>query len=229
MASRTLSLPLRAFAGTRPSIQAWRTTRSFATELAPASTTLPSSTTPIITPVVDDAQFQTTGLHETDDSTSGKLRPVGVVVSAGKMERTVKVRLPSQKWNNYLRKHFKDHSDHLVHDPKSSLNIGDVVALRPFRAAKHVHHVVSEILVPFGTPITQRPLVPSEGESQATYNAKRHSKLERRSLRRAAAQGSESAIAKLQALEAEAGQGVAAGKGVKKTGRSAIKTQKQTK
>jgi hypothetical protein len=104
MASRTLSLPLRAFAGTRPSIQAWRTTRSFATELAPASTTLPSSTTPIITPVVDDAQFQTTGLHETDDSTSGKLRPVGVVVSAGKMERTVKVRLPSQKWNNYLRK-----------------------------------------------------------------------------------------------------------------------------
>jgi hypothetical protein len=104
MASRTLSLPLRAFAGTRPSIQAWRTTRSFATELAPASSTLSSSTTPIITPVVDDAQFQTTGLNETDDSTSGKLRPVGVVVSAGKMERTVKVRLPSQKWNNYLRK-----------------------------------------------------------------------------------------------------------------------------
>jgi small subunit ribosomal protein S17 len=106
MASRTLSLPLRAFAGTRPSIQAWRTTRSFATELAPASSTLPipSSTTPIITPVVDDAQFQTTGLNETDGSTSGKLRPVGVVVSAGKMERTVKVRLPSQKWNNYLRK-----------------------------------------------------------------------------------------------------------------------------
>jgi hypothetical protein len=104
MASRTLSLPLRAFAGTRPSIQAWRTTRSFATELAPASTTLPSATTPIITPVAQDASFETPGLKETDGSTSGKLRPVGVVVSAGKMQNTVKVRLPSQKWNNYLRK-----------------------------------------------------------------------------------------------------------------------------
>jgi hypothetical protein len=104
MASRTLSLPLRAFAGTRPSIQAWRTTRSFATELAPTSTTLSSATTPIITPVADDAQFQTPGLKETDGSTSGKSRPVGVVVSAGKMQNTVKVRLPSQKWNNYLRK-----------------------------------------------------------------------------------------------------------------------------
>ena len=107
MASRTLSLPLRAFAGTRPSIQAWRSTRSFATELAPASTTLPipsDFTTPVTTPVVQDAQSQTTGLQEVEGSTSGKLRPVGVVVSAGKMQNTVKVRLPSQKWNNYLRK-----------------------------------------------------------------------------------------------------------------------------
>jgi hypothetical protein len=104
MASRTLSLPLRTFAGTRPSIQAWRTTRSFATELAPASSTLTDSATPIITPVVQDGQFQTTGLKETEGSTSGKSRPVGVVVSAGKMQSTVKVRIPSQKWNNYLRK-----------------------------------------------------------------------------------------------------------------------------
>lgn len=104
MASRTLSLPLRAFAGTRPSIQAWRTTRSFATELAPASTTLPDSATPIITPLAQDGQFQTPGLKEAEGSTSGKSRPVGVVVSAGKMQSTVKVRIPSQKWNNYLRK-----------------------------------------------------------------------------------------------------------------------------
>ncbi|THX02736.1 nucleic acid-binding protein [Aureobasidium pullulans] len=218
MASRTLSLSLRAFAGTRPSIQAWRSTRCFATEVAPASTTAPipsDFTTPITTPVVQDGQPQTLALEETDGNTSGKSRPVGVVVSAGKMEKTVKVRLPGQKWNKYLRKHFKDHSDHLVHDPNTSLNIGDVVALRPFRAAKHVHHVVSEILVPFGTPITQRPPVPSEVESQAEYNAKRSDKLERRTLRRSAAQGSEKAIEKLRALEIEAGQGVAPGKGEK--------------
>lgn len=107
MASRTLSLPLRAFAGTRPSIQAWRSTRSFATEVASASTTLPipsDFTAPITSPVVQDAQPQSLGTKETEGSTSGKSRPVGVVVSAGKMQNTVKVRLPSQKWNNYLRK-----------------------------------------------------------------------------------------------------------------------------
>jgi len=31
-------------------------------------------------------------------------RIVGIVVSAGKMEKTVKVRIPGQTWNNYLRK-----------------------------------------------------------------------------------------------------------------------------
>ncbi|KAI5210074.1 nucleic acid-binding protein [Aureobasidium subglaciale] len=229
MASRTISLPLRTFAGTRPSIQAWRSTRCFATEVAPASTTAPipsDFTTPVTTPVVQDAQTRTRALTEADGNPSGKLRPVGVVVSAGKMERTVKVRLPSQKWNNYLRKHFKDHSDHLVHDPNSSLNIGDVVSLRPFRAAKHVHHVVNEILVPFGNPIDTRPPVPSAGESEAIYNSKRHEKLERRSLRRAAAQGSESAIEKLRAAEIEA-QGVAAkgGRNAKKAGLTGKKGQ----
>ena len=107
MASRTLSLPLRAFAGTRPSIQAWRSTRTFATEVAPASTTLPipsDLTAPITAPVVQDAQSKIASPKETEGSTSGKSRPVGVVVSAGKMQNTVKVRLPSQKWNNYLRK-----------------------------------------------------------------------------------------------------------------------------
>jgi hypothetical protein len=106
MASRTLGLPLKAFAGTRPSIQAWRSTRTFATEVAPAPTTLPIplDTTPITTPVVQDAQSQTSGSKKMEGSTSGKSRPVGVVVSAGKMQSTVKVRLPSQKWNNYLRK-----------------------------------------------------------------------------------------------------------------------------
>lgn len=125
--------------------------------------------------------------------------------------------------------HFKDHSDHLVHDPNSSLNIGDVVSLRPFRAAKHVHHVVSEILVPFGTPINSRPPVPSEGESQAQYNAKRGDKLERRRLRRLAAQGSEEAIESLRAMGIEAGQGVGAGvgeKNVKKAGLIGNKGQK---
>lgn len=86
--------------------------------------------------------------------------------------------------------------------------------------------------MPFGTPITQRPPIPSAGESEAAYNAKRHDKKERRSLRRAAAQGSESAIAKLEAMEVEAGQGVKAGKGekgAKKAGLLGNKGQKLPK
>ena len=86
--------------------------------------------------------------------------------------------------------------------------------------------------MPFGTPITQRPPIPSAGESEAAYNAKRHDKKERRSLRRAAAQGSESAIAKLEAMEVEAGQGVKAGKGekgAKKAGLMGNKGQKLPK
>jgi small subunit ribosomal protein S17 len=58
-------------------------------------------------PVNKDSQSQrvtATTEEELDGSTSGKLRPVGVVISAGKMDKTVKVRLPGQKWNRYLRK-----------------------------------------------------------------------------------------------------------------------------
>ena len=113
------------------------------------------------------------------------------------------------------QQYFRQDTNHLVHDPNSSLNIGDVVSLSPHRAAKHVHHIVSEILVPFGPPITDRPPVPSEAERKAEYEAKRSVKVGRRRLRRAAAQGSTKAIEGLRAMGLDAQPITAAGLGDK--------------
>jgi small subunit ribosomal protein S17 len=88
--------------------------------------------------------------------------------------------------------------------------------------------VVSEILVPFGTPITSRPPIISESEAQAQYQAKRSEKLERRRLRRSAAQGSESAIEKLRIMEMHEAARVAEETKVKKAAGKAQKTSNES-
>ncbi|KAH8592373.1 hypothetical protein B0O99DRAFT_630393 [Bisporella sp. PMI_857] len=107
-----------------------------------------------------------------------------VVVSAGLMDKTVKVRIGTQKWNAHIRKNFNKTAHLLVHDPRSSLRTGDVVAITPgWRASKHVHHVVDHIIAPFGEPIDARPAVMSEAERVAEREAQRAAKVERRRLR----------------------------------------------
>jgi len=76
-----------------------------------------------------------------------------------------------------------------------------------------VHHVVASIVTPFGTPIDSRPPIPSPEERLAAYKAKRLPQLQRRSLRRQAAQGSAEAIAELKRQGLDPGAGVAPGKG----------------
>lgn len=176
--------------------------------------------------IVDAPSNALPPVPQSDDSTALQVQPetkekqprriVAVVVDAGKMSKTVKVRIPGQRWNAYLRKHYPDHTQCLVHDPNSSLNIGDVISLRPHRASKHAHHIVHSILSPFGPPISARPPVPSEAEMQAQYDEKRGRKLDRRALRRSAAMGDAEAIKELEQLGVHPGQGVAAGKGEKK-------------
>ncbi|KUJ14804.1 nucleic acid-binding protein [Mollisia scopiformis] len=108
-----------------------------------------------------------------------------VVVSAGLMSKTVKVRIGQQKWNAHIRKHFNRSSHLLVHDPASSLRIGDIISISPgWRASKNVHHVVNSILAPFGEPIEARPKVPSEEERLAMREEKRARKDERRMVAR---------------------------------------------
>jgi hypothetical protein len=76
-----------------------------------------------------------------------------------------------------------------------------------------VHHVVAEIISPFGKPLSERPRVPTADERLAAYKEKRFAKLHRRSLRREAAKGSADAFAELQKMGLDPGKGVEAGQG----------------
>ncbi|OJD37068.1 ribosomal protein s17 [Diplodia corticola] len=107
----------------------------------------------------------------------------GVVVSAGKMMKTVRVRIPGQKWDKLIRKDFPAPYHVLVSDPTESVREGDVVTLRNgWRTSKHVHHVVTSIVAPFGPEISKRPPIPTEEERQQQLL---HTRLEK-DLRKAA-------------------------------------------
>ncbi|KAF2858873.1 nucleic acid-binding protein [Piedraia hortae CBS 480.64] len=104
----------------------------------------------------------------------------GVVVSSGKMQKTVKVRVQGQKWNSRIKKFYADPQNHLVHDPNSSLATGDVVKLHRLHVSKRVRHVVSEIVAPFGTPVESRPPIPTADERLAQWKEHRLQKRERK-------------------------------------------------
>ncbi|KAL8784145.1 MAG: hypothetical protein Q9213_004119 [Squamulea squamosa] len=105
----------------------------------------------------------------------------GVVVSAGKMMKAVKVRTVKQVYDSFLQKHYTAHQSHLVSDPNESLRTGDVVRItaRP-PASKHIRHVVTEIIAPWGPPAEERPPIPSVEDLDAQYAAKREARLARK-------------------------------------------------
>lgn len=100
-----------------------------------------------------------------------------------------------------------------MHDPNSSLVVGDVVKLHRLRVSKAVHHVVAEIVSPFGKPVDARPPIPTPDERLAAWKEHRFAKLKRRSLRQAAAKGNAEAIEELKSMGLVPGDGVEAGKG----------------
>ncbi|KAK0714299.1 hypothetical protein B0T21DRAFT_352227 [Apiosordaria backusii] len=112
----------------------------------------------------------------------------GVVVTAGLIDKTVKVRVGGLKWNNFLKKHFDDPKTYLVHDPANSLRQGDVVAITPgWRTSKSKRHVVKHIIAPgAGLPIEARPPIPSAQDLVREKEAKREAKVARRSLKEVA-------------------------------------------
>ncbi|KAK4228141.1 hypothetical protein QBC38DRAFT_362640 [Podospora fimiseda] len=127
----------------------------------------------------------------------------GVVISAGLIDKTVRVKVGGQRWNKFIKKHFNAPKTHLVHDPLNSLRLGDVVSITPgFRTSKDKRHVVKHIIAPgSGTPITARPPIPTWEELHAEKEAKRAKKLERRSLR----QSVEVAETKYEKIKKEVG------------------------
>ncbi|KIW02992.1 uncharacterized protein PV09_05651 [Verruconis gallopava] len=101
----------------------------------------------------------------------------GVVVSAGKMIKTVKVRVPKQVWNKRLQKYYSEPQTLLVSDPTNSTREGDVVTLEGGRRiSKHVRHVVAGIIAPMGVPLSERAHIPSAAERLAAVEAKRVAK-----------------------------------------------------
>ncbi|KAF2147319.1 uncharacterized protein K452DRAFT_240704 [Aplosporella prunicola CBS 121167] len=101
----------------------------------------------------------------------------GVVVSAGKMEKAVKVRLAGQEWDKHIRKYFPAPYTVLVSDPNNSLREGDVINLRSgYRASKTVRHVVTSFIAPFGSGISERPPLPTEEELAQKLLQKRYEK-----------------------------------------------------
>ncbi|KAK7626208.1 vacuolar import and degradation protein [Phyllosticta citricarpa] len=98
----------------------------------------------------------------------------GVVVSAGKLPKCVKVRIAAQKWDKHIKKYFPAPYHVLCSDPTQSVQEGDVIQLRNgFRTSRTIRHVVTSIISPFGTPITERPPIPTEEERQAQLRYER--------------------------------------------------------
>ncbi|USP80080.1 uncharacterized protein yc1106_07354 [Curvularia clavata] len=90
---------------------------------------------------------------------------VGVVVSAGKMSKAVKVRVANQEWNKKFRKHFPAPITYLVRDPNNSLVEGDIVRITSgHRISTAIRHVVTSIVAPFGEPIENRPPVLTQAQ-----------------------------------------------------------------
>ncbi|KAF3194168.1 hypothetical protein TWF225_008330 [Orbilia oligospora] len=117
-------------------------------------------------------------------STSKPFTRVGVVVSAGKMPKMIKVRVPSPVWNSKLRKYFHHTKDHLTHDENSACEAGDIVRIQPFvKHSKHKKHVVYEIISPFGT--SERKPIETPEERDARIQADKDKKLEKKATRRA--------------------------------------------
>ncbi|KAF7197328.1 37S ribosomal protein S17, mitochondrial [Pseudocercospora fuligena] len=140
---------------------------------------------------------------------------VGVVVSHGKMDKTVRVRIAAQRWNQRIKKYYRHDINHLVHDPNDSLTTGDVVELHRLKVSKQVEHVVARIISPFGKPVEERPPVPTPEERLADYKAKRMVKLRRRELRIRAGEGDAEAIQKLKEMGHDPGAGAKPGVGRK--------------
>lgn len=69
-------------------------------------------------------------------------------------------------------------------DPASALRTGDIVRITSgWRTSRHIKHVVTEILAPYGVPLDERPAVMSEAERLQRRRVKREAKVQRRELR----------------------------------------------
>ncbi|KAL9548826.1 hypothetical protein MBANPS3_005501 [Mucor bainieri] len=71
---------------------------------------------------------------------------IGMVVSNA-MQKTIKVKVTSQKLHPIVLKTIKTHKNYLVHDEKEACKLGDVVRIEACRPlSKHKHFAVAEVI-----------------------------------------------------------------------------------
>ncbi|KAL8695361.1 MAG: hypothetical protein Q9218_000120 [Villophora microphyllina] len=107
----------------------------------------------------------------------------GTVISAGLMQKAVKVRTTRQVYNAFLQKFHTRQKTHHVSDPNSSLRTGDVVRIAPAKwssPSNSIKHVVTEIVAPWGEPMEERPPIPSLGELAKERRAKNKARMARK-------------------------------------------------
>ena len=92
-------------------------------------------------------------------------RKYGRVISAGRMDKTVRVEYTHTVYDKHIRRPFPAKTRLMVADPNNSCREGDVIQFgNGWRTSKNVHHVVEKIVAPFGSRIEDRPPVTSRME-----------------------------------------------------------------
>ncbi|KKZ66206.1 hypothetical protein EMCG_08094 [[Emmonsia] crescens] len=92
----------------------------------------------------------------------------GTVLTAGHMDKTVRVLHKHTTYHKKLHKTYPASTIYLVSDPCNSLRQGDVIEFSSgWRTSKNVRHVVERIVAPFGVPVDKRPRVLSWAEREA--------------------------------------------------------------
>ncbi|KAI5793889.1 hypothetical protein DFH27DRAFT_567661 [Peziza echinospora] len=82
----------------------------------------------------------------------GIMEKVGVVVAAGRMAKTVTVRVAEPVKDTHLRKTFTRYSNHLAHDERTVCTPGDIVTIHPIpRTSSTKRHTITSIQSAFHT------------------------------------------------------------------------------
>lgn len=93
-------------------------------------------------------------------------------------------------YSHFPRKQFVTYQNHLVSDPNDSIRTGDIVRIaRAKKISRHIDHVVTEIVAPWGPKIEERPPVMSLEELEARWRVQKEAKTERKRLRNTHAEG----------------------------------------
>ncbi|KAK2872064.1 hypothetical protein FQN49_002582 [Arthroderma sp. PD_2] len=141
-----------------------------------------STCSPVRSQVPDSDPVPTAITRSTSSNLpSGVSRAFGTVVSAGRMQRTVRVEHISSVFNKRVQKRFAEKKIYKVSDPRNSLREGDKIEFwSGRRVSEHVRHVVERIIVPFGTAIEDRPPVMTYAERMEEHlNARKDRRLRR--------------------------------------------------